>query len=216
MKCLLIFFISTFLYSENDNFPYMDANLSINERTEDLMSRMTLFEKACQMNQFVGLEHVRKIEKNLSLDEINRSDSKGFYKGLLANDIEIMISEGEIGSFLHVLNAKEANYLQNLTEKSRLKIPLLIGIDAIHGNALVKGATVYPSPITLASSWNEENLFDVGRQTALEMRATGSHWAFSPNIDVLRDPRWARVGETFGEDPLLVSNMGAAMIKGLQ
>ena len=168
------------------------------------------------MNQFVGLEHIRKIEKNLSLDEINRNDSKGFYKGLLANDIEIMISEGKIGSFLHVLNAEEANYLQNLTEKSRLKIPLLIGIDAIHGNALVKGATVYPSPITLASSWNEENLFDVARQTAIEMRATGSHWAFSPNIDVLRDPRWGRVGETFGEDPLLVSNMGAAMIKGLQ
>ena len=216
MKCLLIFFISTFLYSENDNFPYMDANLSINERTEDLMSRMTLFEKACQMNQFVGLEHVRKIEKNLSLDEINRSDSKGFYKGLLANDIEIMISEGEIGSFLHVLNAEEANYLQNLTEKSRLKIPLLIGIDAIHGNALVKGATVYPSPITLASTWDEKNSFDVARQTALEMRATGSHWAFSPNIDVLRDPRWGRVGETFGEDPLLVSNMGTSMIKGLQ
>ena len=152
MKYLFIFFISTFLYSENDNFPYMDTNLSINQRIEDLMSRMTLYEKACQMNQFVGLEHIRKVEKNLSLDEIKRSDSKAFYKGLLAKDIEIMISEGKIGSFLHVLTADEANYLQSLTEKSRLKIPLLIGIDAIHGNAMVKGATVYPSPITLAST----------------------------------------------------------------
>ena len=87
MKYLFIFFISTFLYSENDNFPYMDTNLSINQRIEDLMSRMTLYEKACQMNQFVGLEHIRKVEKNLSLEEIKRSDSKAFYKGLLAKDI---------------------------------------------------------------------------------------------------------------------------------
>ena len=67
-----------------------------------------------------------------------------------------MIINGQIGSFLHVVTAKEANYLQELAYKSKLKkIPLLIGIDAIHGNALYEGATVYPSPITIASTWDE-------------------------------------------------------------
>jgi beta-glucosidase len=127
-----------------------------------------------------------------------------------------MTQEGKIGSFLHVLTAEEGNLLQELANESRLKIPILIGIDAIHGNALFSGATVYPSPITLASTWSDEFLFDVGRQTALEMRATGSHWAFTPNIDVLRDPRWGRVGETFGEDPFMVGNLGASMINGFQ
>ena len=59
-----------------------------------------------------------------------------------------------------------------------------------------------PSPISLASTWSDAFLYAVGKQSAKEMRATGSHWAFTPNIDVLRDPRWGRVGETFGEDPL--------------
>ena len=103
-----------------------------------------------------------------------------------------------------------------MANKSKLKIPLLIGIDAIHGNALYRGATVYPSPITIASTWDENNSYDVGIQTAFEMRSTGSHWAFTPNIDVMRDARWGRVGETFGEDPYLVTQMGTAMINGLQ
>ena len=81
---------------------------------------------------------------------------------------------------------------------------------------LYRGATVYPSPITIASTWDENNSYDVGIQTALEMRSTGSHWAFTPNIDVMRDARWGRVGETFGEDPYLVTQMGTAMINGLQ
>ena len=100
------------------------------------------------------------------------------------------------GSFLHVVTAKEANYLQELAYKSKLKIPLLIGIDAIHGNALYEGATVYPSPITIASTWDETNSYSVGVQTAFEMRSTGSHWAFTPNIDVMRDPRWGRTEES--------------------
>ena len=106
--------------------------------------------------------------------------------------------------------------MQELALKSPLKIPLLIGIDAIHGNALVSGTTVYPSPIGLASTWDDSFLYSVGKQTAKEMRATGSHWAFTPNIDILRDPRWGRVGETLGEDPFMVGNMGASMINGFQ
>ena len=127
-----------------------------------------------------------------------------------------MVTQGEIGSFLHVLTPAEANHLQKLAEKSRLKIPLLIGIDAIHGNGLVSGSTIYPSPIGMASTFAPDLIEQASRQTALEMRVTGSHWAFTPNIEIACDARWGRVGETFGEDPYLVSRMGVASIKGLQ
>ena len=177
------------------------------------MQRMTLEDKVSQMNQFVGLEHMRSGNPN---DDKANNDAQGFYKDLSINDVTKLTIEGKIGSFLHVLTAEEANYLQELALKSPLKIPLLIGIDAIHGNALVSGTTVYPSPIGLASTWDDSFLYSVGKQTAKEMRATGSHWAFTPNIDILRDPRWGRVGETLGEDPFMVGNMGASMINGFQ
>ena len=220
MKNLLITLlcmpIIVFGQNQKSTVDYLNSSLPVKKRIDDLMSRMTLYEKACQMNQFVGIEHMKKAEKDLSAEDMKKSDTQGFYKGVFSEDVKEMIINGQIGSFLHVVTSKEANYLQELAYKSKLKIPLLIGIDAIHGNALYKGATVYPSPITIASTWDETNSYIVGSQTAYEMRSTGSHWAFTPNIDVMRDPRWGRVGETFGEDPYLVSQMGVAMINGLQ
>jgi len=220
MKNLLIALLClpmiSFGQNQKSNIAYLNSSLSVDKRIDDLMSRMTLYEKACQMNQFVGIEHMKKAEKDLSAEDMKKSDTQGFYKGVFSEDVKEMIINGQIGSFLHVVTAKEANYLQELAYKSKLKIPLLIGIDAIHGNALYEGATVYPSPITIASTWDETNSYSVGVQTAFEMRSTGSHWAFTPNIDVMRDPRWGRVGETFGEDPYLVTQMGSAMINGLQ
>tara|TARA_B100001059_G_scaffold70760_1_gene67856 strand:+ start:96 stop:2456 length:2361 start_codon:yes stop_codon:yes gene_type:complete len=202
--------------SQNSSPIYLNPSASIENRVNDLMSRMTIEEKVCQMNQFVGLDHMRQAEKNLTEEELYSNDAQGFYKGVFSKDVAEMTRRGEIGSFLHVLTPEESNLLQNLAMESKLKIPLLIGIDAIHGNALVSGTTVYPSPITLASTWTDSFLETVGIQTAKEMRVTGSQWTFTPNIDVLRDPRWGRVGETFGEDHLLVGNLGAAMIRGLQ
>jgi beta-glucosidase len=219
LKLLLVTFLTVFNISAQEDSSYklyLDSSKSHNDRLNDLMSRMTLEDKVYQMNQFVGLDHMRKAEKDLSPEDLVNNDAQGFYKGVFSTDVMKMTQEGKIGSFLHVLTAEEGNLLQELANESRLKIPILIGIDAIHGNALFSGATVYPSPITLASTWSDEFLFDVGRQTALEMRATGSHWAFTPNIDVLRDPRWGRVGETFGEDPFMVGNLGASMINGFQ
>ena len=216
---LILFFCLTMVFTscEGDkkiNKPkYLNPILSIEKRVADLMQRMTLEDKVSQMNQFVGLEHMRSGNPN---DDKANNDAQGFYKDLSINDVTKLTIDGKIGSFLHVLTAKEANYLQELALKSPLKIPLLIGIDAIHGNALVSGTTVYPSPIGLASTWDDSFLYSVGKQTAKEMRATGSHWAFTPNIDILRDPRWGRVGETLGEDPFMVGNMGASMINGFQ
>lgn len=211
--CLTMVFSSCEKDKKINNLKYLNPILSIEKRVADLMQRMTLEDKVSQMNQFVGLEHMRSGNPN---DDKANNDAQGFYKDLSINDVTKLTIEGKIGSFLHVLTAKEANYLQELALKSPLKIPLLIGIDAIHGNALVSGTTVYPSPIGLASTWDDSFLYSVGKQTAKEMRATGSHWAFTPNIDILRDPRWGRVGETLGEDPFMVGNMGASMINGFQ
>lgn len=214
---LLVFAILSFVnHSKQPPALYLDASQPIDKRVENLMQQMTLEEKVAQMCQYVGLEHMKKAEKNMTKAELINNDAKGFYPGLHHTDIEKWVIEGKIGSFLHVLEVEEANYLQKLAQKSRLKIPLLIGIDAIHGNGLYKGATLYPTPISMAATFEPELVRQIGEQTALEMRATGSHWAFTPNVDVARDPRWGRVGETFGEDPKLVTDMGVAMIKGMQ
>ena len=218
-KYFLGFVLSSFLLAACNNSSesiYLDSNYSYQERVDDLLSRMTIEEKVAQMCQYVGLNYLESDEDTLTVEEILNSDSRASYKGFLKKDIAQMVIDGKIGSFLHVLDPKESNALQTLALKSRLKIPLIIGIDAIHGNGMVKGTTVYPSPISISSTFSDTLSFLVGQQTGLEMRATGAQWAFTPNIDVLRDPRWGRVGETFGEDPLLVSNMGSSMIKGLQ
>ena len=218
MKKIILLIIVLTLGSCNNNneVKYVNKEYSIEVRLDDLMSRMTLEEKVAQMTQFVGLNYITDADRNMTAEEILNSDSRASYRGLLKKDIAQMVADGKIGSFLHVLTMREANRLQELAQKSRLKIPLLIGIDAIHGNGMVAGTTVYPSPISLASTFNENIVFKIGQETAKEVRAHGSHWAFTPNVDVLRDPRWGRVGETFGEDPYLVGNFGVQMIKGLQ
>ena len=211
---IIIFF--TLSFNKESKPIYLDSSFSDIERVEDLLSRMTIEEKVAQMCQYVGLNYLKSENESSLTQDVLNSDSKASYKGFLKKDIAQMVVDGKIGSFLHVLQAKESNLLQALALKSRLKIPLIIGIDAIHGNGMVKGTTVYPSPISISASFTDTLSYKVGIQTAKEVRAAGSHWAFTPNIDVLRDPRWGRVGETFGEDPLLVSNMGVSMIKGLQ
>ena len=212
---VLCLFILTACNHKSESI-YLDSNYSDQERVEDLLSRMTMEEKVAQMCQYVGLNYLSSENESSLTEDILNSDSKASYKGFLKKDIAQMVVDGKIGSFLHVLEPKESNILQALALKSRLKIPLIIGIDAIHGNGMVKGTTVYPSPISISSSFTDSFAYQIGKQTAIEIRAAGSHWAFTPNIDVLRDPRWGRVGETFGEDPLLVSNMGSCMINGLQ
>ncbi|WAC40101.1 glycoside hydrolase family 3 N-terminal domain-containing protein [Pedobacter sp. SL55] len=157
---------------------YLDPKQPIKSRVKDLMDRMTLDVKIAQMCQYVGLEHMREAEKNISEQELLNGHARGFYKGLHSEGVERMVKQGVIGSFLHVLDVKEANHLQRLAEQSPLKIPLLLGIDAIHGNGLMSGSTIYPSPITMASTFAPSLIEQSFRQTALEMRAVGMHWAF--------------------------------------
>jgi beta-glucosidase len=195
---------------------YLDASLTPEQRVADLLPRMTLEEKVGQMCQYVGIDHTAESEQHMSIDDLAKSDAHGFYPDLHSSQIPAFIETGKVGSFLHVLTASEANLLQRHAAQSRLGIPLLIGIDAIHGNAMVSGSTVYPAPLSMASSWNLGLVKQASIETAREMRATGSHWSFTPNVDIARDPRWGRVGETFGEDPFLVAEMGVATIEGLQ
>lgn len=196
---------------------YRDAKQPVEKRVDDLMGCMTLEEKVAQMAQYVGPNHIRENQARFKGKGVAKNDDAyGFYPTLSVNDLYRMTEEGKIGSFLHVVTAEEANELQRLAAKSRLGIPLIIGIDAIHGNALVAGSTVYPTPIGQAASFNEALVEKLSREAAAEVRAGGAHWTFTPNVDVARDARWGRVGETFGEDPYLVSKMGVATIKGYQ
>lgn len=201
-----------------DQVRYTDTALSVDERVEDLMKRMTLEEKIGQMCQYVAPEHIRKTKEMFRKNNKNRKgdDQYGMYPGLSVEDLKNMVKEGKIGSFLHVKDVHEANELQRLAMQSRLKIPLIIGIDAIHGHAHIYGATVYPTELALASSWDTALARRIARATAEEMRATGMQWTFSPNVELSRDPRWGRTGETFGEDPLLVGAMGVAFTRGYQ
>ena len=215
---LFVLLISAVVFGQNNSPIYLNPSANVDSRVADLMSRMTLEEKVGQMCQYVGIDYLKKQQRNKKasgdLSKLNK-DAFAMYS-LSESEITQEIIDGKIGSFLHVLEPKEVNYLQDFTLKSRLKIPLIIGIDAIHGNAMVSGTTVYPSPISIAATFNNDFAYDVAKQSAREMRATGSQWTFMPNIDVARDPRWGRVGETFGEDPFMVGEMGKAMIEGFQ
>lgn len=204
-------------FAKTDKPLYKDPKQPVEKRVADLMQRMTLEEKVAQMCQYVGPGHIRQTQAKFKNGKIsNNDDAHGFYKDLSVNDLLQMTEEGKVGSFLHVTSGEETNELQKLAMKSRLQIPLIIGIDAIHGDALCSGTTVYPTPIGQAASFDVDMVEKASRQTALEVRANGAHWTFTPNIDVARDARWGRVGETYGEDTYLVSQMGVATVKGFQ
>ena len=195
---------------------YKDPSVPVKDRVEDLLSRMTLEEKVGQMNQFVGIEHIKANSAVMTADELKNNTANAFYPGVTDKDVERWTAQGLIGSFLHVLTIEEANHLQSLAMKSRLQIPIIFGIDAIHGNANAPDNTVYPTNINLACSFDTAMAYKIARQTAKEMRAMNMHWTFNPNVEVARDARWGRVGETYGEDPYLVTLMGVESVKGYQ
>jgi len=186
---------------------YLNAALPAERRVELLIAHMTLDDKLGQMCQYVG---------ETSSPTAENADEVVGYALALADKVEL-IKSGKVGSFLKVPGALEANFLQEAAASTRLAIPLLIATDAIHGHGMdLPEATIFPSPISFASAFEPELARRIAACTAREMRATGFHWSFSPNVDVVRDPRWGRTGETFGEDPLLVAELGAAMVEGYQ
>lgn len=166
--------------------PYLDTTLTIEERVADLLGRMTIQEKVGQLMLWNA-----------------RGEDLSF------------INAYQPGAVLHILGEK-VNRAIDLASRNRLRIPLLVGEDCIHGHSFWKGATIFPTQLTLAASWNPELLEQVGRVTAEEAAPTGVHWTFSPVLCLARDLRWGRIGETFGEDPYLIGEFGAALIRGYQ
>ncbi|HEY8547877.1 MAG TPA: glycoside hydrolase family 3 N-terminal domain-containing protein [Acidimicrobiales bacterium] len=180
-------------------FPYLDKRQPVHRRVEDLLSRMTLEEKIGQMTQ---------AERGAVFDD------------------PTLIAEWQLGSvlsgggstppdntpegWLHMVNEFQA---QALT--TRLQIPLIYGVDAVHGHGNLYGATVFPHNIGLGATRDPDLVEDIGAATAAEVRATGIPWNFSPCICVTRDERWGRSYESFGEDPNLVAQM-TSIIDGLQ
>jgi len=166
-----------------------------------LLNEMTLLEKIGQMTQITGEHYVGAIEEEMVETGPVYSEEVLTEKTLYT-----------MGSIIGASSAKVINTIQKAyLEKSRLKIPLLFMHDAIHGYK-----TIYPIPLGLSCSWDESILEKVADYTANELRATGIHVNFSPMTDLVRDSRWGRVMESFGEDHVLSGKLGAAMIRGYQ
>lgn len=210
MKKTLLFGALLVLAASCSSGDWKDASLSPEQRTKLLLKEMTVEEKIGQMCQYVGPCYVPPGQgspyKNIDAADDNLGNP----------NVAERVRTGKVGSFLHVLTGEEATALQKMAQESRLGIPLLLGVDAIHGNGLIAGCTVYPTNIGMASTFEPEIMEKICAETAAEMRQTGISWTFAPNLDVARDARWGRMGETFGEDAYLVSLMGKYSIWGFQ
>lgn len=168
------------------------ASPEINERTEALLKQMTLEEKIGQLVQYAAGASTGPNASHLTYEQL--------------------AATGQIGSLLNVVGAEATNHYQHLAvEKSRLHIPLIFGQDVIHGHR-----TTFPVPLALAASWDPTAIQTVARTSAVEARADGIQWVFSPMVDIARDPRWGRIIESAGEDPYLGSALARAWVKGYQ
>ena len=160
----------------------------VDQRVEELMKKMTLEEKIGQLNQ---------VSAGNFLNPPNR---------------EAMIEKGEIGSFLWSADSVQLDKYQHIAvEKSRLHIPLLFGLDVIHGFRMV-----FPVPIAMAASWDPQVPEKAQAFAAREARASGINWTFAPMVDIARDARWGRIVEGAGEDPYLGAAMARAQVRGFQ
>lgn len=173
---------------EVDTSVYMDASRPVSERVEALLKQMTLDEKIGQMDM-------------VSVWDKDSVEAKGWY---------------DFGAWIIDAEPEECNRLQALSERTRLKIPYMMGVDAAHGHALLWGRTVYPSSISMAATFNRDLVRSAAAKAAEEIRASGNCWTFAPCVDVVLDARWGRTGETYGEDPFLSSELVRMSVHGLQ
>jgi beta-glucosidase len=187
--------------------PYRDPSVSTDQRVDDLLGRMTLSEK---VGQLVGT-WAGELERTKDLE-----------------DVEAEITEYGVGAvapfgWAGALNARiddiveTVNRLQETArDETRLGIPLLFSVDAVHGHAYVAEGTAFPNGLGMAATWDESLAESTAAVTAREVRASGAHQNYSPTCDVARDPRWGRTFETFGESPYLCGRLAAAKVRGYQ
>ena len=196
---------------------YKDPSLSIDIRLSDLLSRMTLEEKVGQLLCPLGWEmyeiHGSEVHPSGKFKQLIKERNAGMLwatyradpwtKKTLANGLNPELA------------AKAGNALQKyVMENTRLGIPMFLAEEAPHGHMAI-GATVFPTGIGMAATWSPELVKEVGQVIAKEIRSQGGHISYGPVLDLTRDPRWSRVEETFGEDPVLSGILGASMVDGL-
>ena len=210
MSYLFILFL--FLISCNQSKEFSD----IDKEVDDMLKLMTLDEKVGQMTQ-INLTVIAKGPNKWSSSFPLEIDPKKTKKAIV---------DYKVGSVLNTINNtaqkpkvwfKTISDIQSYAiDSTKMKIPIIYGIDAIHGTTYTDGATMFPQQITTAASWNPENAYNMALVCAYETRASSIPWNFSPVLDLGLDPRFPRQFETFGEDPLMVERFGDAMIKGYQ
>jgi beta-glucosidase len=179
------------------------------QKIEDLLKRMSLEEKVGQMTQLTIEMIVTGRDQNVKIDPAK---------------LEKAIVKYGVGSILNVADQaltidrwhEIIGQIQEAAKKTRLGIPVIYGIDSIHGANYVQGATLFPQEIGMAATWNPELMKRAAEITAIETRAAGIPWSFSPVLDLGRSPLWPRFWETFGEDPYLARVMGVAFVRGLE
>jgi len=191
---------------------YRNPKLSAERRVKDLLSRMTLAEKAAQMTCVWQKKAETLVDADSHFDPEKAKASFQDGRGL-----------GQVGRPSDAGKGQNARGMAELTnaiqkffvENSRLGIPVIFHEECLHGHAAIDG-TSFPQPIGLAGTFNPGLVEALYAMTAEEARLRGTHQALTPVVDVARDPRWGRVEETYGEDPYLVSRMGVAAVRGLQ
>lgn len=187
---------------------YKQADADIELRIDDLLARMTPEEKAAQL-----IASQRKVFDNEEAFAPDATDSEDPYANL-RNGIGHISRMGEDSGPGET--AKNVNATQRfLVEETRLGIPAIIHEECLHG-LMQDGATIFPQSIAMASSWDPDLVEDVFSVIALETRSRGCNQALTPNLDIMRDPRFGRTEESYGEDPYLVSRFAVAMVRGFQ
>ncbi|WDQ33913.1 glycoside hydrolase family 3 N-terminal domain-containing protein [Paenibacillus marchantiae] len=198
---------------------YKDVSLPIQERTQDLLGRMTTEEKIGQLIQPMGWKtYVKEADGTVQVtDEFKKDIAEGgigsLYGALRADPwTEVTLETG----LTPRQGAVATNEIQRYAmENSRLGIPILFGEECSHGHMAI-GATVFPVPLAIGSAWNTELYRKMCEATAVETRSQGGAATYSPVLDVVRDPRWGRTEECFAEDPYLIGELAVEAIKGLQ
>jgi len=179
------------------------------QKIDDLIKRMTLEEKVGQMTQLTLGMIVSGSDQDVRVDPAKLDKAIGKYG---------------VGSILNVADQaltvdkwhEIIGQIQDASKKTRLAIPVLYGIDSIHGATYVRGSTMFPQEIGMAATFNPELMKRAAEITAIETRAAAIPWSFSPVLDLGRNPLWPRFWETFGEDPYLAKVMGVAFVRGLE
>lgn len=198
--------------------PYKNSTLPIEKRVSDLLGRMTVEEKVGQLSKLLGWEMYSKNGKQVTISNKLRKAVKEQHIGLLWATLRAdpWTQKTLLNGLSPVEAARATNAIQRyMVDSTRLGIPLLLSEEAPHGHMAI-GATVFPTAIGQASTWNPKLIQDMALTIAMETYAVGGKNGYGPVLDLARDPRWSRTEETYGEDPYLIGQMGTAMIRGFQ